>query len=121
MKNETTTGKKILEVTMNEKGLLDFKSDLDLRKRSDLLILEQLVPMTAFSIETSLFGTQEQSVTAALRALSLGEICINRNPQTIIKEMGRVADVMVKAIAATNAEMVKKGFATPYVPGKGRN
>lgn len=116
-----TIGKKILEVTIGENGLLKFKSDLDLEKRSDLEILQELVPLTAYSIQTSLFGKQEQSVTAALRGLSLGEICINHNPQEIIREMGKAADVMLKAITATNKEMIKRGVASPYVPGKGNS
>ncbi len=61
--------RKMLEVSMDSNGMLHFESDLDLTKKKDMRILENLVPITVLSIQTSLFGATEQSVTAVIRSL----------------------------------------------------
>ena len=61
--------KKMLEVTMDSNGMLHFESDLVLSKTQDMEILMDLIPRTVFSIQTTLFGSTGQSVTAVIRPL----------------------------------------------------
>ncbi len=112
MKKETEKRmRKMLEVSMDSDGLLHFKSDLDLSKRGDIRILENLIPTTVLSIQTSLFGATEKSVTAVIRSLSIGEISCCQDAEIMLSQYNRAVKDSIKAVRMANAEMIKSGKA----------
>ena len=103
--------KKMLEVSMDSNGMLHFESDLNLSKRKDMQILMDLIPMTVFSIQTSLFGQAERSVTAVIRSLSIGEICCCQDAEDVLAHYNRVVKNTIEEVRRANEEMVKSGKA----------
>jgi hypothetical protein len=103
--------KKLLEVSMGSDGMLHFESELDLSKRKDLRIIENLIPTTVLSIQTSLFGATEKSVTAVIRSLSIGEISCCQDAEIMLSQYNKIVKDTVKAVRRTNAEMIKSGKA----------
>jgi len=103
--------RKMLEVSMDSNGMLHFESDLDLTKKKDMCILENLVPITVLSIQTSLFGATEQSVTAVIRSLSIGEISCCQDAEDMLSHYNRVVKDTIRAVRRSNEEMVKSGKA----------
>ncbi|MBP6867982.1 MAG: hypothetical protein KBC07_03195 [Bacteroidales bacterium] len=103
--------RKMLEVSMDSNGMLHFESDLDLTKKKDMRILENLVPITVLSIQTSLFGATEQSVTAVIRSLSIGEISCCQDAEDMLSHYNRVVKDTIRAVRRSNEEMVKSGKA----------
>ena len=104
--------RKMLEVSMDSNGMLHFESDLDLTKKKDMCILENFVPTTVLSIQTSLFGAREQSVTAVIRSLSIGEISCCLDAEDMLAHYNRVVKDTIKAVRRSNEEMVKSGKAS---------
>ncbi len=96
---------------MDSNGMLHFESDLDLTKKKDMRILENLVPITVLSIQTSLFGATEQSVTAVIRSLSIGEISCCQDAEDMLSHYNRVVKDTIRAVRRSNEEMVKSGKA----------
>ena len=103
--------KKMLEVSMDSNGMLHFESELNLSKGKDMQILMDLIPMTVFSIQTSLFGQAERSVTAVIRSLSIGEICCCQDAEDVLAHYNRVVKNTIEEVRRANEEMVKSGKA----------
>lgn len=109
MKKKEMRMKKMLEVTMDSNGMLHFESDLVLSKTQDMEILMDLIPRTVFSIQTTLFGSTEQSVTAVIRSLSIAEICCCRDAEDMLEHYNRVVKNTIKEVRHANEEMIKSG------------
>ncbi len=104
--------KKILEVSMDSNGMLHFESELNLSTTEDFEILTELIPSTVFSIQTSLFGQTERSVTAVIRSLSIGEICCCQDAEDVLAHYNRVVKNTIKEVKRANAEMVRNEMVT---------
>ncbi len=104
--------KKILEVSMDSNGMLHFESELNLSTAKDFKILTELIPLTVLSIQTSLFGQAERSVTAVIRSLSIGEICCCEDAEDVLAHYNRVVKNTIKEVKHANADMVRNGMAT---------
>ena len=93
--------KKILEVLQYGDIDIRFNTDIDVMKNPDAV--QEVIAKTSLAMTTTLWGGNEQSVLAMIRALSIADLGVSVN----LKEMIRFLDESSRICALTLEEWRK--------------
>ena len=113
--------KKILEVLQYGNGEIRFNTDVDVARNPGQII--EIASMAAFSMATKLWGGNEQSVLAVLRALGMADLALCEHKKEMIREIEYTAQVISDSIKETMRELERNGakvmtFAPNIMPPK---
>lgn len=107
--------KKLLEVTLERNGEIRFDTDVDVMK--DPSIVHETTMLAMLSMTTRLWGGNETSVLAILRALSLADLAVSVNRKEMVTMMDAVSKQYANAFRETQKEFVKRGEMAVFAPG----
>ena len=112
--------KKILEVHQYSDTDIRFNTDIDVSKNSEIVL--DIVAKVIFAMSTKLWGGNELSVLAMVRALSIADLSISVNRKEMIKQLDESSRIMAKNFQQTLEEMKKAGgkvmtFGPGVMPG----
>lgn len=88
--------KKLLEVTQYDDIDMRFNTDLNVQK--DPYACMQIALQAAITMATKLWGGNEMSVMAVIRALAIADLAISVNRQQMIKMLADSADEVAKML-----------------------
>ena len=113
--------KKILEVLQYGNGEIRFNTDIDVTRNPGQII--EIASMAAFSMATKLWGGNEQSVLAVLRALGMADLSLCEHRKEMIREIEYNAQIVADCMKETMRELEKNGarvmtFASNIMPPK---
>lgn len=116
MNNQTNIKiKKILEVIEERDGQLKFDTDLDVSK--ELMVIMDLIMNAMLSMATKLWGRNEQSVLAVIRALSVADLAISCNRKEMLKMLECHTEEMGNVFQNAMKELEGQGKAISFPPG----
>lgn len=107
--------RKILEVLQSSTGELTFNTDIDVEK--DATVVMDIMSSAMFSMATKLWGGNEQSVIAVIRALFIADMAISADGEFIMKGIMKEAAHMGKLFNDMMAAMEARGVAQSFAPG----
>ena len=99
--------KKVLEVLQYGETDLRFNTDFDVKKNPDAIAA--LVLKIAMAMGTSLWGGNEQSVLAVLRAMTVADLALTVNRKELIQVMEHDATMLARALERARKEFVRAG------------
>jgi len=116
--------KKILEVLQYGEMDIRFNTDIDVNKNPEVVL--DIVSKVAFSMATKLWGGNELSVLAMIRALSIADLALSVNRKEMIKELDRSSETMARTMKMAAEEFRRNGgklmtFGPGIMPGKTRS
>ena len=116
--------KKILEVLQYGEMDIRFNTDIDVNKNPEAVL--DIVSKVAFSMATKLWGGNELSVLAMIRALSIADLALSVNRKEMIKELDRSSETMARTMKMAAEEFRRNGgklmtFGPGIMPGKTRS
>lgn len=116
--------KKILEVLQYGEMDIRFNTDIDVDKNPEVVL--DIVSKVAFSMATKLWGGNELSVLAMIRALSIADLALSVNRKEMIKELDRSSETMARTMKMAAEELRRNGgklmtFGPGIMPGKTRS
>lgn len=116
--------KKILEVLQYGEMDIRFNTDIDVNKNPEAVL--DIVSKVAFSMATKLWGGNELSVLAMIRALSIADLALSINRKEMIKELDRSSETMARTMKMAAEEFRRNGgklmtFGPGIMPGKTRS
>lgn len=116
--------KKILEVLQYGEMDIRFNTDIDVNKNPEVVL--DIVSKVAFSMATKLWGGNELSVLAMIRALSIADLALSVNRKEMIKELDRSSETMARTMKMAAEEFRRNGgklmtFGPEIMPGKTRS
>ena len=114
--------KKILEVLQYSDIDLRFNTDVDVRKNHN--IVPETISRAAFTMVTRLWGGNEQSVLAMIRALAIADLAVSVNREEMVRFLDEASADMAKVMAEARREFEKNGgklttFPAGIAPPKG--
>lgn len=95
--------KKILEVVRTEDGKIKFDTDYNVHK--DPLFSLELIPEIEFWMSTDLWGGNEMSVLAVLRALTIADLALCKNRKKMIHDLDLASENSAKIFNMAMKEM----------------
>ena len=107
--------RKILEVLQSSTGELTFNTDVDVEK--DAIVVMDIMSSAMFSMATKLWGGNEQSIIAVIRALFISDMAISTDGEFIMKGIMKEAAHMGKLFNDMMAAMEARGIAQSFAPG----
>ena len=107
--------RKVLEVLQSSTGELTFNTDVDVEK--DATVVIDIMSSAMFSMATKLWGGNEQSVIAVIRALFVADMAISADREFIMKGIMKEAAYMGKIFNDMMASMEARGVAQSFAPG----
>ena len=107
--------RKILEVLQSSTGELTFNTDVDVEK--DATVVMDIMSSAMFCMATKLWGGNEQSVIAVIRALFIADMAISADGEFIMKGIMKEAAHMGKLFNDMMAAMEARGVAQSFAPG----
>ena len=107
--------KKILEVIQCRDDGLRFNTDLDLQ--DDMMAVMDLAVNAMFSMATKLWGGNEQTLIAVIRALFVADMAICVNRRAVLKGLGEESERMGKQFTKMMKELEAQGKAMSFAPG----
>lgn len=121
---EKNVMKKILEVLQYGEMDIRFNTDIDVNKNPEAVL--DIVSNVAFSMATKLWGGNELSVLAMIRALSIADLALSVNRKEMIKELDRSSETMARTMKMAAEEFRRNGgklmtFGPGIMPGKTRS
>lgn len=106
--------KKILEVLQYGEMDIRFNTDIDVAKNPQRVM--EIVTKTAFTMMTKLWGGNEMSVIAMIRALAIADLSVSENRKQMIKQLDEASEDMANSVALARKEMEKRGGVTTFNP-----
>ena len=107
--------RKILEVLQLGDGKLKFNTDLDVQNNP--MVIMELTINAMFSMATKLWGGNEQTVIAVIRALFVADMAICVNRRAVLKGLGEESERMGKQFTKMMKELEAQGKAMSFAPG----
>ena len=107
--------KKILEVLQCDNGELKFNTDLDVN-RNPMSVMD-LTVSAIYSMATNLWGGNEQTVIAVIRALFVADMAISVDRDVILKGLGERSEEMGEIFIEMMNKLQAQGKATTFYPG----
>jgi len=92
-----------------------FNTDVNVMK--DPSIIHEITMLSMLSMVTKLWGGNEMSVLAIIRALALADLSVSVNRKDMIKSMDTASRQYANAFHETQKELVKRGKMTVFAPG----
>ena len=99
--------KKILEVLQNGEGDIRFNTDFDVTKDADKLL--SVAPNAAMAMMTTLWGGNEISVIAMIRALAIADLAVSVNTEEMLTQMKESALFLKKTFEEARTQFEKQG------------
>ena len=107
--------KKILEVLQNEDGELRFNTDLNVQKNPKAIM--DITISAMFSMATRLWGGNEQTVIAVIRALFVADMAISVDRKIVLNGFGNEAEKMGEEFMKMMKTLYDQGKAITFPPG----
>ena len=107
--------KKILEVLECSNGELKFYTDVDVKKNPTAVM--DVASSAVFTMATKLWGGQEDSVIAVIRALFVADMTLSVDRNVIMQGLGQEAERMSEVFNDMMNQLVKAGKAQTFGPG----
>lgn len=116
--------KKILEVL--QYGEMDIRFNTDVNVKEDHNVVTDVLAASTYSMSTTLWGSNEQSVLAMIRALSIADLACSVNRDYMIKfldkESRRAAEAIDYAFKQMNRDGAEVTVFPPFInPSKGNS
>ena len=115
--------KKILEVLQDCNGQLRFNTDIDVTKNPQMAL--DITQNAMISMATTLWGGNEMSVLAMIRALAIADLAASVNQNEMIEYLRQSSESLGEAFRSAMKDAQRHGKATiitPNVkPGSKRN
>ena len=112
--------KKILEVLQCGNGELRFDTDVDVIKDPESII--DITGMAIYTMATKLWGGNEQSVIAMIRALFIADMALSPNRQVmckmLVEESGVLYEIFQKSISLCGKVRTFPPGFTPNMKGR---
>ena len=102
------TMKKILEVLQYGDHDIRFNTDIDVKKNPR--IVEKIIPTLALTMATRLWGGNEVSVLAMIRALIIADLGISVNREDMVEMMANAAEQLAQAMNEAREAMNRDGI-----------
>lgn len=99
--------KKLLEVVEYSDTDIRFYTDVEIEKNPDFVI--DVAPRIAFTMFTRLWGGNELSVLAMIRALAIADLAVSVNRKDLVEKLDKASADMARAFRDTEREMRKQG------------
>lgn len=99
--------KKILEVL--QYGDLDIRFDTDIDVMKNPHVVEDIIPSLALAMTTSLWGGNEMSVLAMIRALIIADLGVSVNRKEMVKMMDQASAHLARAMQESREAMARSG------------
>jgi len=110
--------KKLLEVVVNDDHSVRFDTDFDAGK--DPGFMTEVIPLLALAMTTTLWGGNERSVLAAIRALAIADLGVSVNRSEMILGLDQASARLEEAMRAAREEMRQAGMEIQsFAPGVG--
>lgn len=109
--------KKILEIIQYGEHDIRFNTDIDVLKHPQ--VVDQIISKAMFAMATKLWGGNEMSVLAMIRAMAIADLAISTNRGTMVKKMEEASEAMGKAFMDTIKNMNRKDGYSVQVFGPG--
>lgn len=110
--------KKLLEVVIEDDGKVRFETDFDAGK--DPASILDTVPLLATAMATTLWGGNEMSVLAAIRALAIADLGLCADRSGMIRLLDYNSARLEEAMEATKEELRRAGVVIhTFSPGTG--
>lgn len=106
--------KKILEVLQDGDGQLRFNTDVDVRKEPTLAM--EITNSAMFAMATTLWGGNEISVLAMIRALAIADLSVSVNQNEMIDSYKESARELGKVFRNIMREAERSGKAKVLPP-----
>lgn len=99
--------KKILEVLQYGETDIRFNTDIDTTKNPGIIL--DIIAKSAFTMMTKLWGGNEQSVLAMIRALAIADLSVSVNRKEMIRQMDETSQMMNKSMKEARKAFEKNG------------
>lgn len=99
--------KKILEVL--QYGEMDIRFHTDIKVEGNPQIVPAIVSSVAFSMATRLWGGNELSVLAMIRALAIADLSLCSDRNRMLQELNQSSAALAQAFQDAKREMEKRG------------
>lgn len=107
--------KKILEVLECSNGELKFNTDLNVKKNPSAVM--DVASSAIFTMATKLWGGNEDSVVAVIRALFVADMALSVDRGIIMHGLAQEAERMAEVFNEMMSKMVASGKAQTFGPG----
>ena len=101
--------KKILEVLQYGDSDIRFNTDIHVEK-SPGIIIPDITTKVSFTMATKLWGGNELSVLAMIRALAIADLSLCVNRVQMLREMGELSANLARSFKETTEMMKKEGY-----------
>ena len=101
------TMKKLLEVLQYGDHDIRFNTDIDVKKNPH--IVEKIIPALALTMATRLWGGNELSVLAMIRALIIADRGISVNREEMVEMMAQASEQLAHAMNEAREAMNREG------------
>ncbi len=113
--------KKLLEVLEYGDGEIRFNTDINVNKNPEMI--PDIASKAAFSMATKLWGGNEISILAVIRALSIADLSLCTHRKEMIREMESNSEYLAQCFVEAKREYEKAGgkvfsFAPDFKPSK---
>lgn len=106
--------KKILEVLQDSSGQLRFNTDIDVTKNPQTAL--DITECAMFSMVTTLWGGNETSVLAMIRALAIADLSVSVNQNEMIEYLRQTSKSLSEAFQLAMKDAQRHGKATIFPP-----
>lgn len=96
-------------------GELKFNTDLDVQK--DPMAIMDLTVNAMFNMATRLWGGNEKTVIAVIRALFVADMAISVDRKIVLKGLGKESEKMGEQFMKTMKTLQDQGKAMSFPPG----
>ena len=108
--------KKILEILQYGDNDIRFKTDLEIEKNPEMVL--ELTSRFAWAMITSLWGGNERSVIAIIRALEIADMAVSVNRKEMVRQLDESSEMLAKSMQEARQMMEREGVRfTLFAPG----
>lgn len=100
--------KKLIEVVQYNENDIRFNTDLEVEKNPETV--SELTARFAFTMVTKLWGGNELSVLAMIRALAIADLAVSVNRKDMIKMLDQASGDLAKALRQAEQMMRRSGM-----------
>jgi hypothetical protein len=112
--------KTILNVVRTDDQKIRFETDLDVKKNPDIVL--ELIEQFSLTMITTLWGGNEQTVLAIIRALAIADLSVSVNRKDMVRFLDETSRMAACALQEAKKDFVRYGgkfveFAPGVKPG----
>ena len=99
--------KTLLRVTQTGDQKIRFETDLDAKKNPSLIL--DLIEKFTFAMLTTLWGGNELTVLAIIRALAIADLSVSVNRKDMVRFLDETSKMTARALAEAKKDFVRSG------------